>query len=205
MVKKMIVIGIVAMLGSACSSIGKIQMRTDDMTGAKVFTLDLEHTSKERMPGLLAPRYDCIAKYVRDINPKKGEITEVTLVTKACSTCDDLTDNAVLKINDKTYEIKFGEKNTEVKSQTDTTKHYHKRSDGYVDYSRPTGSTSETQTWKELRGKIVITPELKKAMIESSAITYRVYSGTNPVTYVLESDDISKVKKFLLTDGSDLK
>ncbi|TAL38673.1 MAG: hypothetical protein EPN93_04160 [Spirochaetes bacterium] len=192
-----------------CSTVGKIQMRVDDMTGSKVITLDLEHTSKEKMPGLLSPRYDCLTKYAREIKPTNSEVIRVTLVTRTCVECDDITDNAIVKANDEKFEIKLVDRvvevKTEISSTTETT--HQARADGFVDYSKPGNSktTTSSQSWKEMRGKIAITPEMKKSLLAANTITYRIYSGTNPITFDLKPEDVVKVKKLLLTDGSDIK
>jgi hypothetical protein len=62
-----------------------------------------------------------------------------------------------------------------------------------------------TTTWKELRGKIIITYDMKRSLLTANRITYRIYSGTNPITFEIEPEDVLKIKKLFLTDGSDIR
>ena len=188
---------------SACAT-GKIKHSVDDITGTETVSMLLKHTSNERLT-LLSSRCAGEFRYIGQTTPDKTRTVRIVVKINAVITADDLADNAVVRVNREVFELKLANLSstnmTHTSGTATTTNYYEQRSDGFVDFSKPvkskTDSDVQTTQWKELNAVLEVPPALMQAFLRSETITFRFYSGIKPLTYELNEREVAHVKEFM--------
>lgn len=172
------------------SCMGKIKVVKDDFKNAKVVTMQLREGSEESM--IKGGGY-AIFSYSREIQNNKMSpiiiglhITKAKLVYLAGN--QDLEKKAVVKVNDKSFDVMLGE--TSALNVTTLS-------------SQPNYATGSTQLsssqHEEWSTKIVLNKAIEDAIKNGKTVAVRLYFGTTPMTFMLGEGSIKKVKEFMGT------
>jgi len=172
------------------SCMGKIKVVKDNFKNAKVVTMQLRESSDESM--IKGGGY-AIFSYSREIQNNKMSpviiglhITKAKLVYLAGN--QDLERKAVVKVNDKTFDVMLGE--TSAVNVTTIS-------------SQPNYATGGTQLsssqHEEWSTKIMLNKAMEDAIKNSKVVAVRLYFGTTPMTYTLGEGSLKKVKEFMNT------
>ncbi|HRT74144.1 MAG TPA: hypothetical protein P5203_03440 [Spirochaetota bacterium] len=170
------------------SCMGKIKVVKDDFKNAKVVTMQLREGSEESM--LKGGGY-AIFSYSRDIqNNKMSPVTIGLHITKAklvyLAGNQDLEKKAVVKVNDKSYDVILGDTSAVNVTTISSQPNY------------ATGGTqlssSEHEEWST---KMILNKAIEDAIKTSKTVAVRLYFGTTPMTFMLGESSIKKVKEFM--------
>jgi hypothetical protein len=209
-----------ALMLIGCST-GKIIVEKDDFKDATVVKMDYKYKSNETTLGMATRNH---VSYYREI--KNGQKMPAMLSFKVIEDEDskDLAKEAFIRVNGQNYKLTVTDITSQIKTRisTKTVKEKEENDDfgsshsSFVDYtgqgigsSSSSGSTTtttttstSTQSWKELIGKVVIPPEAEQAIMSANSFTIRIYSGSNPLTFVVKEEALQKAKSFFAVNGS---
>ena len=204
-------LGVIFLTG--CFNTGRIIVKKDEFRGTSQISLELKETAEERSNGLLSPRFDGHFRYVREVTKEAAEPTKVWLTITANVENEDLSDKGFINIDGQITEITLAGISSKNRSNTtsETTTYHGTNNSGNFDYSKSNNSgfvdytknstKVTTNTWKELKGMIYLTPVIEEKLKSSSSITFRVYSGPDPVTFKCSETGCAKIREFLNTKG----
>jgi hypothetical protein len=169
------------------SCMGGVKITRDDFKNADVVTMKVRESSDESM--MKGGGY-AIFTYSREIRNKVSTPTLVSFhITKGRNPFmgnQDLTGKAVIKVNDKTYDVGLGE--TSAVNVTTIT--------GTPNYA--TGGTQlHSSNHEEWDTKIQLTKQIDDAIKNCKSFAIRLYFGTLPMTFTLGEKSITQVKEFL--------
>jgi len=206
MLKKILTFAVVSSLFFSfigCLGYGQIKITNDSFTNSKIITLLLANNSQEKMYHFFRTR--CDTKFIRKISIDNEE-NYVKLTLRVSEKFEDLKPKAFFKIDNTKIPATVSNIKSELKTTTSTrskTKYDFKPStiDSSIDGTATTESRTTTSTSKILHGKIIISPEIKDAILNGSTFTIRIYSGLNPLTFVINKKNLSKLKTFFTTTG----
>jgi hypothetical protein len=198
--RKAVIPVLVSVLFFGCLSSGQIKVRKDDFTKKTVVTVDYYSlVSSEGRRGSFS--------FAREFDAK-SETAFFTVEVYMSSMAKDIGDKCFIKIDEQTFEFSLNDpKNiivTNVQTTTTTTYAPTTSSSGYVDYTKgQKNSEVSTSKHKELGGKIILSDNIKKALLSGKNITFRLYSGTDPLTFEFSPEYYASLVKFYQTTGEE--
>ncbi len=170
------------------SCMGGIKIVRDDFKKVDVVTMNVRESSDE---SIIKGGGYAIFTYSREIRNKKSTPTMISFhITKARLSPIggnlDLTGKAIVRVNDKTFDVGLGE--TSAVNVTTIT--------GSPNYA--TGGTQiNTSQHEEWDTKILLNGKIEEAIKTCNALAIRFYFGNSPMTFILKEKSIARVKEFL--------
>jgi|SRR3990172_11574569 len=119
--------------------------------------------------------------YSSEIKEGQKKPTEITLYFYAKPGNPELDGRAIIKIDNKSYELKV----------TDTASTIESKRSGQV------GFFGIYESWKTLKGKIIITQEIEQMIKTSTNFEFVIFSGSAPTNLQVTQDQLNKVKELL--------
>ncbi|PJZ67270.1 hypothetical protein CH371_04260 [Leptospira wolffii] len=190
----LVVLGFVA----NCSGLGEIKISHDSFRNAHIVTVKLGNRSQEKVAtsfqvaSFLLPTYNGTFEFSREIKTGKPNASEIQLSIIASNDNPLLTAKGAVRIGEKSFDLAV----TDISGETVANMKAEAKENSI------TGKTSvstSTQSYKVLRGKIVLNKEIEDLILRSNDFTLRLYSGNYPITFVIVGDDFLKLKEFLTT------
>ncbi len=175
---------LMAFLFLGCSY-GKIVVKNDDFKNAKVVNMKLKHKSKETY-FLMSYRTD--VNYVREVTKegKKPINLNVTLFGVPVNK-GELEMKAILRVDAANFELPLGNVTGKIITKVSQD----------VDYSKKSETSISTSSSKEYSAKIVTTPEISAAIENCNSFAFRLYLGTDPLTFIVKPDKLKKIKAMM--------
>ena len=175
-----------------CSSYGVITAKYDSFQDATVVKMKLEHSAIDGDRTL-------DADYVNVIKNNTSEI-KMKVTTSASAKEKEFQEKAFFSVDGKKFEVLI--QNRKLTSQVRVEEHYQ-NNDGYVDYTKPTGSTSKTYNY--LNGELKVSNNIADAIKKGKEILFRVYVDDNPITFKINESNKLKLVEFLNTKSAQKK
>ncbi len=189
--KKCIYLLMVLMLIAAtisCST-GKIVVKDDDFTKAKTLTMYLKPGISDWSGAILMMWEN---EFYREVKNNRSTPTTIAIKMFGATLVENFTTTAMIKVNDKVFNINGVTAETEKKRNTDV--------EVSTDAAGKTTGTAHTREHKEFNLKITLNPQIEKAMTTASAITLRLNAGNKPVTIAYSAKEVESLKAFMTLD-----
>ena len=166
-------------------SCDSIQVKKDDFQNLTTAHWDTNHSISD-WSGLML--YSTEVKYYRAIN-KYGVSTPTTINFEMIGTAmagPELDTKAFISADDQKFNLVLTDRELEKLVVVSDDDKGGKRS-----------SKASAKATKTHRGKLTLTSSIEKAIKNAKSISYRLYIGTKPITYVLKEGEVLKLKEFL--------
>ncbi|MBP7737800.1 MAG: hypothetical protein KA369_17590 [Spirochaetes bacterium] len=172
----------------SCST-GKIVVKDDDFTKAKTMTMYLKPGISDWSGAVLMMWEN---EFYREVKNGRSTPTTVAIKMIGATLVENFTNAAMVKVNDKVFNINGVITETEKKRNTDI--------DVSTDATGKTTGKTSTREHKEFNLKLTLNPQIEKAMATASAITLRLNAGNKPVTIVYSPKEVESLKAFMTLD-----
>ncbi len=175
-----------------CGS-GQVKTTYDEFKGATVVTMNMVHKITDWNALMLM---SWKGDYSREIVKGKKQPVIVSFMLRASGGQDDLLlqidplePKAFVKVDDTTFNLSLAEMSA--------TQH-----NNYSESSIQVGprKSFDKSSYRIYTGKIALDGNIEKAIMKSSSMMYRLYSGTKPITLQVNDDQLASIKEFLTTD-----
>ena len=172
-----------------CVTYGTISAKYDSFQNATIVKMKLNHPAVEGYRSLETT-------YVNIIKNNKSNI-KMKIMTNAGLNETEMQEKAFFSVDGKKIEVKLT--NRKLSSITQTTQHYESKG-AYKDYTKPTGSTSQTVNF--LNGELKLSNEIANNLKSGKNILIRIYVNEDPLTFKFTEGDRKNFIKFLNTKSA---
>jgi hypothetical protein len=187
--RSLIISLLLAVFLSGCFS-AQIKTRKDEFTGKTVSTVSYNSISSAESFGIGGNFY-----FVREYN-KKGEASYFNVTVYAGSDSKDIDTKCFVKVNDKTFELSIKDRKAVNVTELQTTTTYNQQANGGYDFTKGQKNTEVGNTYKELSGKVILPEDFKKSVLNATSVLFRVYLGSEPLTFTLSPEWVESLKQF---------
>ncbi|MFH0974858.1 MAG: hypothetical protein V1874_03650 [Spirochaetota bacterium] len=177
---------------------GEIQVKKDSFKNSIVITMDMDHDATIDGGGFSKGVTTYGGKYFREIKDGKSTPTNVFFSIIASVNVNDLKNEAFIKVDNKVTELKLNDPSSKMQTEVE---HESKTEKNFMTGKDEVKVESSTRESKLLTGKIMLTSDLEKAIINSKSLEYRLYAMTDAITMKVSDSELIKIKEFLNTKG----
>lgn len=188
--KKLFSIFILLLLGTGCSSSGKITIQKDDFKKTISITMTYPHNSVEKKEKS-SKSYRSMTSYSREIKDQRKGPATITFVIEAPESLDTIKKEGFVRVNRNTFPLVFSDISTELKTTTTAS----------MKTRNKTTAKSVTRQWKILRGTATLPLKVEEEILRAKVFAYRLYVDKKPITFIVKRDDLKKIREFLNTNA----
>ncbi|TGK02780.1 hypothetical protein EHQ53_12580 [Leptospira langatensis] len=222
-----------ALFAVNCASFGKVNIVRDDFKNSHIVSMKLQQQTSEGVSTPFGEaswaHYYAVFDFSREIGADNKAIPSIVRFNIHVETEDSsLEKTGFIKIGDKTNPLIIANANSQmVTSFSSTTTTTSSTSPGFsssssnnastghksafVDFTKTNNSIHSSQTktqtashtHKELTGTFLLKKEDEQAILGTNQFTIRVYSGSKPLTFQFDEENIGYIKNFLVAKPGD--
>jgi len=196
--KKIIILLIMISLTASCLGLGKIKIKDDEFNDSQVVSLSFKHASMEKIGHIFKRNISVYAHYVRNIKKNKSAPSSIKVSFNVDNNVSNLVKRSEVKVGTKKYRVRVIEVSNQIQQQTNftgNTTYSNNSSNKGVDAK--TTISGQTSTWKAINGRIKLSKNIEKAILECDKFYIRFYLGSDSLTLKIYGEELKKIKEFL--------
>lgn len=203
-----------ALLSLTCCGAGQIKTEYDSFRDVNIITMEDRYSvdSKFELGGTFI---NSGTFYTREIFKGKSSPTEMRVVFAGNEKYDRLRPKAVMRIDDKTFNLGMGGlhsvKNTHTTVNDNSNIDTGKTDYGFNNLNTGNDITIRQYSYNELAGTLLLTKKIEDAILSANKVAIRFYAGSKPLTITIEDrvtssgakfQKLTNLKQFLKANGS---
>ncbi len=189
--KQTFILLIMSFIITACTY--RVAVREDPYRRVQTVTMYLGHPIREY-------KYPVIhldeGRYYREVVRGRPAPTTVTFRFEAVPDMENFSDRAYIMVDGKSYLLKIIESDTKTRTAIGRYPRYS-RNRGRYERTVPAGDSITAAPVKTMTARCSINTVIERRILKAETMSYRFYTGTEPVTLDVGPKQLEAIRKFL--------